>query len=187
MVRLDKIYTRGGDKGETSLSDGSRVAKHDLRVEAYGTVDEVNAHIGVARLYSTAESNGEIDAILGRIQNDLFDLGADLARPINLDTTKPELRIIQSQIDMNAALSPLTSFILPGGTVCAAHLHVARTVTRRAERLTTKLSERNAKLDKINPLAVIFLNRLSDLLFVLSRKVNDNGLTDVLWEPGKNR
>ena len=195
MVRLDKIYTRGGDKGETSLSDGSRVAKHDLRVEAYGTVDEVNAHIGVARLYSTAESNGEIDAILGRIQNDLFDLGADLARPINLDTTKPELRIIQSQIDrlesevdhMNAALSPLTSFILPGGTVCAAHLHVARTVTRRAERLTTKLSERNAKLDKINPLAVIFLNRLSDLLFVLSRKVNDNGLTDVLWEPGKYR
>ena len=191
MVRLDKIYTRGGDKGETSLSDGSRVAKHDLRVEAYGTVDEANAHIGLARL----ESSGEIDAMLGRIQNDLFDLGADLANPQISEHPENELRIVQTQIDrleseidqMNAALEPLTSFILPGGKASAAHLHVARTVTRRAERLTTKLMSELANRDQVNPLALIYLNRLSDHLFVLTRHVNDNGASDVLWEPGKNR
>ena len=193
MIRLDKIYTRGGDKGETSLSDGSRVAKYDLRVETYGTVDEANAHIGLARL--ECESESETDAMLGRIQNDLFDLGADLARPLNLEKTEHELRIIQSQIDrleneiddINTGLAPLTSFILPGGKASAAHLHVARTVTRRAERLATELMAKTANRDKINPLAAIYLNRLSDHLFVLARKINDSGATDVLWEPGKNR
>ncbi len=191
MVRLDKIYTRGGDKGETSLSDGSRVAKHDLRVEAYGTVDEANAHIGLARL----DSDGDVDAMLGRIQNDLFDLGADLARPLNPENSEKELRIVQNQIDrleseidlMNQALEPLTSFILPGGKVSAAHLHVARTVTRRAERLATELMADQPNQVTINPLAVVYLNRLSDHLFVLARHVNDNGATDILWVPGENR
>jgi cob(I)alamin adenosyltransferase len=191
MVRLDKIYTRGGDKGETSLSDGSRVAKYDLRVETYGTVDEANAHIGLARLDCDSETN----AMLGRIQNDLFDLGADFARPIDPGKSGQELRIVQSQIDrleneiddINASLDPLTSFILPGGKASAAHLHVARTVTRRAERLATELMANTANQEQINPLAAIYLNRLSDHLFVLARKINDNGSTDVLWEPGKNR
>jgi cob(I)alamin adenosyltransferase len=191
MVRLDKIYTRGGDKGETSLSDGSRVAKYDLRVETYGTVDEANAHIGLARLDCDSETN----AMLGRIQNDLFDLGADFARPIDPGKSGQELRIVQSQIDrleneiddINASLDPLTSFILPGGKASAAHLHVARTVTRRAERLATELMANTANQEQINQLAAIYLNRLSDHLFVLARKINDNGLTDVLWEPGKNR
>ncbi len=187
MVRLDKIYTRGGDKGETSLSDGSRVAKHDLRVSAYGTVDETNAQIGIARLHS----EGEADAMLGRIQNDLIDLGADLARPLNPNNSEPELRIVQNQIDrleneidqLNALLNPLTSFILPGGSAGAAHLHAARTVARRAERLTTELGSQT----EINPLTVTYLNRLSDHLFVVARQLNDNGATDVLWEPGKHR
>ena len=191
MVRLDKIYTRGGDKGETSLSDGSRVTKHDLRVRTFGTVDEVNAHIGLAR----QDIDNKLDAILSRIQNDLFDLGADLSRPIKSESSKKELRIAQSQVDrleieideINASLNPLGSFILPGGKPSASHLHVARTVTRRAERLLTELIMADDNLDKTNPLAVIYLNRLSDHLFVLSRKINDNGATDVLWEPGKNR
>jgi cob(I)alamin adenosyltransferase len=191
MVRLDKIYTRGGDKGETSLSDGSRVAKHDLRVRTFGTVDEVNAHIGLARQGIDNKS----DAILSRIQNDLFDLGADLSRPIKSESSKKELRIAQSQVhrleieidEINASLNPLGSFILPGGKPSASHLHVARTVTRRAERLVTKLIMEDNNLNKTNPLAAIYLNRLSDHLFVLSRKINDNGATDVLWEPGKNR
>ena len=191
MVRLDKIYTRGGDKGETSLSDGSRVTKHDLRVRTFGTVDEVNAHIGLAR----QGIDNKLDAILSRIQNDLFDLGADLSRPIQSGSSGKELRIVQSQIDrleieideINTSLNPLDSFVLPGGKPSASHLHVARTVTRRAERLLTELIMADDNLDKTNPLAVIYLNRLSDHLFVLSRKINDNGATDVLWEPGKNR
>jgi cob(I)alamin adenosyltransferase len=191
MVLLDKIYTRGGDKGETSLSDGSRVAKHDLRVSTFGTVDEANAHIGLAR----QGVDSKLDAILLRIQNDLFDLGADLSRPIQSKSSGKELRIVQSQIDrleieideINTSLNPLDSFILPGGNPSASHLHVARTVTRRAERLLTELIMEDNNLNKTNPLAAIYLNRLSDHLFVLSRKINDNGATDVLWEPGKNR
>jgi cob(I)alamin adenosyltransferase len=191
MVLLDKIYTRGGDKGETSLSDGSRVAKHDLRVSTFGTVDEANAHIGLAR----QGVDSKLDAILLRIQNDLFDLGADLSRPIQSKSSGKELRIVQSQIDrleieideINTSLNPLDSFILPGGNPSASHLHVARTVTRRAERLLTELIMEENDSDKTNPLAAIYLNRLSDHLFVLSRKINDNGATDVLWEPGKNR
>ena len=191
MVRLDKIYTRGGDKGETSLSDGSRVAKYDLRVETFGTVDEVNAFIGLARL----NISDDMDGILSRIQNDLFDLGADLARPIHPNSSSGELRIVQAQIDrlemeiddINENLKPLDSFILPGGKSNATYLHVARTVTRRAERLAIKLISEDNNEVKTNPLTAIYLNRLSDHLFVLSRKINDNGATDVLWEPGKNR
>ena len=191
MVRLDKIYTRGGDKGETSLSDGSRVAKYDLRVETFGTVDEVNAFIGLARL----NISDDMDGILSRIQNDLFDLGADLARPIQPNSSGGELRIVQAQIDrleieiddINENLKPLDSFILPGGKSNATYLHVARTVTRRAERLAIKLISEDNNEVKTNPLTAIYLNRLSDHLFVLSRKINDNGATDVLWVPGKNR
>ena len=191
MVQLDKIYTRGGDKGETSLSDGSRVAKYDLRVETFGTVDEVNAFIGLARL----NISDDMDGILSRIQNDLFDLGADLARPIQPNSSSGELRIVQAQIDrleieiddINENLKPLDSFILPGGKSNATYLHVARTVTRRAERLAIKLISEDNNEVKTNPLTAIYLNRLSDHLFVLSRKINDNGATDVLWEPGKNR
>jgi cob(I)alamin adenosyltransferase len=186
-VRLTKIYTRGGDKGETSLGDGTRVAKHSLRVEAYGTVDEANACLGLARL----KAAGEVDAMLGRIQNDLFDLGADLCTPDAPNPKYPPLRMAQSQVDrlereidaMNAELKPLDSFILPGGTPLAADLHLARTVTRRAERMTVALAEQ----EPVNPLAIHYLNRLSDHLFVLSRHVNDKGAKDVLWVPGKNR
>ena len=192
MVRLTRIYTRGGDKGQTSLGDGSRVAKQSLRVEAYGTVDEANAAIGLARLYV----DGEADAMLARIQNELFDLGADLCTPEEgkraAGTRKAgALRIVAAQVArlereidaMNAALRPLDSFILPGGTAAAAHLHLARTVTRRAERLVCAL----AAAEKINPEAVKYLNRLSDHLFVLGRRVNDNGAKDVLWQPGATR
>ena len=191
MVLLDKIYTRSGDKGRTSLADGSRVAKYDLRVETYGAVDEANAHIGLARL----EIDKKSDGMLARIQNDLFDLGADLARPITADSSVKDLRIVQSQIDrlefeideMNKSLKPLESFVLPGGKSSSAHLHVARTVTRRAERLTAKLILTKKNREKINPLTSIYLNRLSDHLFVLSRKTNNNSETDVLWNPGENR
>ena len=187
MVRLTRIYTRGGDKGETSLGDGARVAKAELRVEAYGTVDEANACIGLARLHAT----GEADAMLGRIQNDLFDLGADLCTPEAPAPKHPPLRIAQAQVDrlereidaMNAKLKPLDSFVLPGGTPGGAYLHVARTVTRRAERLIAALAAR----ETINALALAYANRLSDHLFVLSRHVNDDGAKDVLWVPGKNR
>ena len=186
MVKLTRIYTRGGDKGKTSLGDGARVAKHALRVEAYGTVDEANATVGLARLHTT----GEADAMLGRIQHDLFDLGADLCTPAK-DQDAGSLRIVQAQIDrleaeidaMNAALSPLTSFILPGGSAAAAHLHLARTVVRRAARLIAALGEAEA----VNPLALGYANRLSDHLFVLARHVNDGGRSDVLWVPGANR
>jgi cob(I)alamin adenosyltransferase len=186
-VRLTKIYTRGGDKGETSLGDGGRVAKHDPRVEAYGTVDEANATVGLARLHTA----GEVDAMLARIQNDLFDLGADLCTPEAPKPKHPPLRIAQAQVDrlereidaMNEKLKPLDSFILPGGTPAAAYLHLARTVSRRAERLITAL----ARIQTINPLAIAYINRLSDHLFVLARHVNEDGARDVLWVPGKNR
>ncbi len=186
MVRLTRIYTRGGDKGETSLGDGGRVAKHDPRVGAYGAVDEANAAVGVARLHA----QGEADAMLARIQNDLFDVGADLCRP-GAAAKDGELRIVASQVErlereidaMNAKLAPLESFVLPGGAAAAAQLHVARTVVRRAERLTTALAV-NAP---VNPLVVAYLNRLSDHLFVLARHLNDDGARDVLWTPGANR
>ena len=187
MVRLTKIYTRGGDQGKTSLGDGARVAKHDLRVAAYGTADEANAAIGLARLHTESIA----DAMLARIQNDLFDLGADLCRPGDDAGDESTLRIQPSQVQrledeidaMNVSLKPLDSFVLPGGRPAAAHLHLARTVVRRAERLTADLATR----EPVNPTAVIYLNRLSDHLFVLSRYLNDRGAADVLWVPGANR
>lgn len=187
MVRLTRIYTRGGDKGETSLGDGARVPKHHGRVAAYGAVDEANATIGLARLHAT----GAVDAMLGRIQNDLFDLGADLCTPEAENPKYPPLRVAKAQVErlereidaMNAKLKPLDSFILPGGSALAAYLHLARTVTRRAEREMTKL----ATEEVVNPAAIEYVNRLSDHLFVLSRHVNDDGAKDVLWVPGKNR
>ncbi len=187
MVRLTRIYTRGGDGGETSLGDGVRLSKHALRVEAYGTVDEANAAIGLARLHAVAEA----DEMLGRVQNDLFDLGADLCTPEGSRRDSGALRIaavqverLESEIDaMNATLAALDSFVLPGGTAAAAHLHLARTVTRRAERLVSEL----AGAERVNPEALRYLNRLSDHLFVLSRLVNDGGTLDVLWRPGANR
>ncbi len=187
MVRLTKIYTKGGDRGRTSLGDGSRVAKHELRVAAYGTVDEANATIGLARLHTQSVA----DAMLARIQNDLFDLGADLCRPGADPDEAGVLRIqpnqvqrLEDEIDaLNMALKPLDSFVLPGGRPAAAFLHQARTVVRRAERLTTEL----ATDAPVNPEAVRYLNRLSDHLFVLARHLNDKGAADVLWVPGANR
>jgi cob(I)alamin adenosyltransferase len=187
MVRLTRIYTRGGDSGETSLGDGARVPKHALRVAAYGTVDEANAVIGIARLHA----DGDADVMLGRIQNDLFDLGADLCTPEGSRRDAGALRIAAAQVErlereidaMNATLAPLDSFVLPGGTAAAANLHLARTVTRRAERLVSEL----AGSERVNPEALKYLNRLSDHLFVLSRRVNDGGALDVLWHPGANR
>ncbi len=187
MVRLTRIYTRGGDKGETSLGDGARVAKHDPRVAAYGTVDEANATIGLARLHAP----GALDDILARVQNDLFDLGADLCRPEGGDPARSALRIsaaqvarLEAEIDaINVKLAPLDSFLLPGGTPAAAALHLARTVARRAEREITALAEAVT----LNPEAVRYINRLSDLLFVLARHANDDGAKDVLWKPGANR
>jgi cob(I)alamin adenosyltransferase len=187
MVRLTRIYTRGGDAGDTSLGDGTRVPKHSLRVAAYGTVDEANAAIGVARLHADPAA----DEMLGRIQNDLFDLGADLCTPEGARRSPGALRIIAAQVErlereidaMNASLQPLHSFILPGGTPAAAYLHVARTIVRRAERLVSEL----ARQEPVNPEALKYLNRLSDHLFVLGRRVNDDGARDVLWRPGANR
>lgn len=187
VVTLTRIYTGGGDKGETSLSDGRRVRKDDLRVDGYGDVDELNAVLGLARLHAT----GPIDEMLARIQNDLFDLGADLSTPLSDAPKYSPLRIIQAQCDrleaeidaVNAALSPLKSFILPGGTALSAHLHLARTVCRRAERRVVSL----AVEEEIGPLPQLYLNRLSDLLFVLSREANDRGRHDVLWVPGLTR
>lgn len=193
MVQLTKIYTRGGDQGETSLGDGSRVAKHDLRVEAYGTVDEANAAIGLARteIARTLDVDATLDPALSRIQNDLFDLGADLCTPEDGRRAEGALRIISSQVDwledeidrINEALEPLSSFILPGGSPVAAQLHLARTLARRAERLVTAL----AGTSTVNPEAVKYLNRLSDLLFVMSRAANNGGKDDILWVPGGNR
>lgn len=187
MVRLTRIYTRGGDQGETSLGDGARVAKHAPRVEAFGTVDEANAAIGLVRLHVA----GDEDAMLARIQNDLFDLGADLCTPETGARTEGALRIVGSQVErleqeidrLNDGLAPLDSFVLPGGTQAAAYLHLARTIVRRAERLTVAL----AAQEPVNPEAVKYLNRLSDHLFVLSRHVNDRGAGDVLWQPGGTR
>ncbi len=187
MVKLDKIYTRGGDKGETSLGGGSRVAKHSLRVRAYGTCDEANAVIGLARNHT----KGDADKMLARIQNDLFDLGADLCRPEGSDKAEGALRItgaqvkrLEDEIDaMNAALEPLESFILPGGTEAAAWLHLGRTVVRRAERLICELAE----TEDVNEETIKYVNRLSDHLFQLARMVNDKGKKDILWEPGANR
>lgn len=188
MVKLTKIYTRTGDKGETALVNGTRVPKHHLRVSAYGSVDEVNAAVGLARI----GLDGELDAQLSRIQNDLFDLGADLATPDQEGLEFEPLRIVDSQVEwleqtidvMNSELEKLRSFILPAGTATAAHLHHARTVARRAERDITALSTAEA----VNPAAVSYMNRLSDLLFVAARFVNRReGSGDVLWEPGGSR
>jgi cob(I)alamin adenosyltransferase len=187
MVRLTRIYTRGGDSGETSLGDGARAPKHSLRVAAYGTVDEANATIGIARLHADRAA----DEMLDRIQNDLFDLGADLCTPESGRRTAGALRIVAAQVErlereidaMNAALRPLDSFVLPGGTPAAAYLHLARTVTRRAERLVSEL----ARNEPVNAEALKYLNRLSDHLFVLGRRLNDGSARDVLWRPGANR
>jgi cob(I)alamin adenosyltransferase len=186
MVKLNRIYTRGGDQGETSLGDGTRLAKHHVRVVAYGTVDEANATIGLARMVASADT----EAILARIQNDLFDLGADLCTPETGKKAEGALRITPAQVErleneidsLNEQLEPLTSFILPGGKDCAAYLHLARTVTRRAERLMTTL----ALEEPVNTAALQYINRLSDHLFVLARAVNDNGASDILWQPGKH-
>ena len=183
MVKLNKIYTRTGDGGETSLVDGRRVAKSSRRPAAFGEVDEVNSVIGLARLHC----DGDADEMLGRIQNDLFDLGADLATP---ETDKPALRItdeqvsrLESEIDrLNESLKPLSSFILPGGSEASAWLHLGRTVVRRAERRMTEL----AAEEVVNEPAMRYINRLSDHLFVLARTLNDGGKTDVLWRPGQN-
>lgn len=187
MVKLNKIYTRTGDDGSTGLADGSRVGKESLRVTAYGDVDEANSALGVARLY--VDHLG-LDKMLERIQNDLFDLGADLATPETKDDSL-SLRIVQNQIDrleseldgLNADLSPLDSFVLPGGSKPSAYLHLARAITRRAEREVVSA----AKTEKINPLAIKYINRLSDFLFVAARWCNDQGETDVKWVPGANR
>ena len=189
MVKLDKIYTRGGDKGVTSLGLGARVAKHDPRVAAYGTTDEANAAIGIARL----NTEGAADAMLRRIQDDLFDLGADLCVPEDgsekaakaLRMSAVQVARLEAEIDaLNEKLAPLTSFVLPGGSTAAAHVHLARTIVRRAERLMTELAAGGAA---VNPHALEYINRLSDHLFVLARHLNDDGKDDVLWQPGANR
>ncbi len=183
-IRIDRVVTRGGDGGQTSLGDGRRVAKDALRVEAYGTVDEANATIGMLRLHATGES----DAMLARVQNDLFDVGSDLCVPGEAGdrlrlTDAPSARLEAEIGAMNANLPALDSFVLPGGTAAAAHAHLARTVVRRAERLVVTLAREEA----VNPAVIRFLNRLSDHLFVLGRVLNENGAADVKWIPGKNR
>jgi len=193
MVLLNKIYTKGGDKGTTALGTGDRVAKFDLRVTAYGTVDEANSAIGVARL-RLPEIHSEIAGMLLRIQNDLFDLGADLCTPDRgekleyepLRTTAGQVERVENDIDtLNAVLSPLRSFVLPGGTEAGALLHVARTVTRRAERCIVELAADDN--EPVSEAALQYVNRLSDFLFVASRYVNDKGAGDTLWVPGQNR
>ncbi|MBI1244838.1 MAG: cob(I)yrinic acid a,c-diamide adenosyltransferase [Alphaproteobacteria bacterium] len=187
MVKLTRIYTKGGDGGETSLGNGARVPKFDLRVAAYGSVDETNACIGLARLHVDAS----VDTMLAAIQNDLFDLGADLCTPEAPAPKHEALRISDAQVErlereidaLNERLAPLDSFILPGGSAAAAHLHLARTVARRAEREIVELATR----EKVNPAAIRYVNRLSDHLFVVSRHVNGDGKADILWVPGKNR
>ncbi len=190
MVVLNKIYTKTGDSGETALGNGERVSKYSLRVNAYGTSDELNSTVGIARLYS----QGDMDSKLSLIQNDLFDLGADLCRPDmerDVDAEYPPLRMVSSQItrleseidQMNKHLDALRSFILPGGSTLSAHLHICRTVARRAERLCVEL----ASTEQINPDVVKYLNRLSDWFFVAARTANNEGKDDVLWVPGANR
>lgn len=183
-IRIDRVVTRGGDGGQTSLGDGTRVAKDALRVEAYGTVDEANATVGLLRLHA----EGEADAMLARIQNDLFDVGSDLCVPGEAGdrlrvTDAPNERLEAEIARMNAGLPALTSFVLPGGTPGAAHAHLARTTVRRAERLVVALARQEA----VNPAIIRLLNRLSDHLFVLGRVLNDNGARDVQWVPGANR
>jgi cob(I)alamin adenosyltransferase len=193
MVTLNKIYTRTGDDGTTALGSGERVKKYDVRIASYGTIDEANSTIGVARL-STAGPFPVVDAMLGRIQNDLFDLGADLCVPDRGEKLPYEpLRIIDAQVlrleneidELNGELQPLRSFILPGGSPAAAHLHVARTIVRRAERHMIELIQNPS--EKVSPAAIKYVNRLSDFLFVAGRWVNDKGKADILWVPGKNR
>lgn len=190
MVVLNKIYTKTGDAGDTALGNGARVAKHSARVVAYGTVDEVNATVGLARMRARDES----DEALARIQNDLFDLGADLCRPdmekdkeaeyTPLRVSEGQVARLEAEIDaMNSELEPLRSFILPGGSELAAYLHLCRTVSRRAERHATEL----AVEEEVNPAAVKYLNRLSDWFFVAARIANDGGKADILWVPGQNR
>jgi cob(I)alamin adenosyltransferase len=188
MVKLNRIYTKTGDNGTTGLVRGPRRRKDDLRIEAFGTVDEANSFIGMARL--STNSMPKIDGMMARIQNDLFDLGSDLATPgpdgetASLRVTAPQTKWLEEQIDQfNEGLAPLTSFVLPGGTPLSAALHVARTVVRRAERLTVALA---AAEPDINAEAIRYLNRLSDLLFVMARVANANGEHDVLWVPGKS-
>ena len=187
MVTLNRIYTKTGDGGETALGDGSRLPKQAPRIAAYGTVDETNSVIGIARLHA----EGDMDAMLARIQNDLFDLGADLCVPEDGRRAEGRLRIAPSQVErlereidaMNEKLEPLKSFVLPGGTALAAHLHLARTTARRAERLIAEL----AANEPINPAALMYINRLSDHIFVMARAANAGGMGDVLWGPGANR
>jgi len=190
MVILNRIYTRTGDDGTTALGSGERRPKYDPRIAAYGTVDETNAAIGVVRLY-LADAR-DLDTMLGLIQNDLFDLGADLAVP-QREGKAERLRILSSQVErlehdidtLNAQLAPLISFVLPGGTPAAAYLHLARTICRRAERMMVELAAKPN--EPVSDAAIQYINRLSDFLFVASRSVNNNGAGDVLWVPGQNR
>jgi cob(I)alamin adenosyltransferase len=189
MVVLNRIYTRTGDDGTTALGSGERRPKYDLRIAAYGTVDETNAAIGVVRVHL---KDAALDAMLGMIQNDLFDLGADLAVP-QREGKAERLRVLASQVErlerdidaLNEKLAPLTSFVLPGGTPAAAYLHLARTICRRAERITVELAARPE--EPVSDAAIQYMNRLSDFLFVASRSANQNGAGDVLWVPGQNR
>jgi cob(I)alamin adenosyltransferase len=192
MVVLNKIYTRTGDDGTTALGTGERRKKYDLRVAAYGTLDEANAAIGIARLHTVDDA--VLDAALGRIQNDLFDLGADLCTPgkgkgpggARLTATEAQVARLEAEIDrLNAGLAPLRSFVLPGGSAAAAYLHLARTICRRAERLVAELKDRAG--EAVTPELLKYVNRLSDFLFVASRYANDKGARDVLWRPGQNR
>jgi cob(I)alamin adenosyltransferase len=192
MVVLNRIYTRTGDDGTTALGTGERRKKYDLRIDAYGTLDEVNAVIGLARL-ATAE-DAVLDAMLGRIQNDLFDVEADLCMPsggkgpggARLNVTDAQVEWLEQQIDrLNEDLAPLKSFILPGGRPAAAYLHLARTVCRRAERVMVELRDKPG--EEVTPAALKYVNRLSDFLFVAGRHANDKGAADVLWQPGQNR
>jgi cob(I)alamin adenosyltransferase len=192
MVVLNRIYTRTGDDGSTALGSGERRPKYDLRVAAYGTLDEVNAVIGIARLH--AAGNLELDPMLARIQNDLFDVGADLCLPdkgrgpggARLDVTEAQVEWLERQIDrLNGELAPLRSFILPGGSAAAAYLHLARTVCRRAERLMVELKDKPG--ETVTAAAIKYVNRLSDFFFVAARFANDKGSADVLWVPGQNR
>jgi cob(I)alamin adenosyltransferase len=192
MVVLSKIYTRSGDNGTTALGSGRRISKADLRVEAYGTVDETNAAIGLARIY-TREGDPELDVMLARAQNDLFDLGADLSFPDGTRDTRGRLTVtdgqverLESEIDaLNQELQPLMSFVLPGGTPAAANLHLARTISRRAERLMVELAA--LPDEPVGAAGLRYINRLSDFLFVAARFANAQGDADVLWVPGKNR
>jgi cob(I)alamin adenosyltransferase len=196
MVVLNKIYTRTGDDGTTALGTGARRKKYDLRISAYGTLDETNAAIGIARLHTAADAalDAALDGALGRIQNDLFDLGADLCTPgqgrgpggARLTVTDKQVAWLETEIDrLNAELAPLRSFVLPGGSPAAAYLHLARTICRRAERLTAELKDKAG--ESVTPEVLKYLNRLSDYLFVASRYANGKGSGDVLWKPGENR